>query len=124
MFCQIKFLSQNLQTKIRIKISLYGGEKERATPYILKAKKFAEPPFQSNKIAEKVWVILGHSWVIFGHFWAISWHFWTNLRKVKNFCGPVGVAGLAFRMYGQYIYKYTFKTDKIYYTKVGEHPAT
>ena len=59
--------------------------------YILKAKKFAEPPFQSKKIAEKVgksgrhfwviwgnfgpfWIILGHSRVIVGHlgpFWII-----------------------------------------------------
>ena len=46
------------------------------------------------------WVIFGPLWVIFGHFWAISWHFWTNLRKVKIFCGPIGVVGLAFRMYG------------------------
>ena len=81
--------------------------------YILKAKKFAEPPFQSKNIAEKVrvifgpfWVIFGHSWAILGHicatlghFWAISWHFWKKLRKSSIFCGPVGVAGLAFRMY-------------------------
>ena len=95
--------------------------------YILKAKKFAEPPFQSKKIAEKVWVlfgpfwvILGHSWaiwghlgsylghfgpfwVIFGHFWAILWHFWTNLRKVQFFCGILNPAILAFRMYALYV---------------------
>ena len=37
-------------------------------PYILKAKKFAELPFQKKKIAEKVRVIFGPFWVIFGHF--------------------------------------------------------
>ena len=61
-------------------------------PYILKAKKFAELPFQSKKIAEKVrvifgpfWVIFGPFWVIFGPFLAILWHFWTILRKVQFF---------------------------------------
>ena len=49
--------------------------------YILKAKKLAEPPFQSKKIAEKrvnpgiifgpFGVILGH----LGHYWAILDHF-------------------------------------------------
>ena len=63
--------------------------------YILEAKKFAKPPFQSKKIAEKLrksgrhcwaiwgnfepfwftfwpfWVILGHIWATLGHFWAI-----------------------------------------------------
>ena len=95
-------------------------------PYILKANKFAEPPFQSKKLRKKCvnpgvifgpfevilshfWAILGHFgsylvhfgqfWVIFGYFWAISWHFWTNLWKVQFFCGSVGVVGLAFRMY-------------------------
>ena len=67
--------------------------------YILKAKKFAELPFKTKNIAEKVrvifgpfwvilgpfWVIFGSFWVIFGHFWAILWHFWTKLRKVQFF---------------------------------------
>ena len=75
-------------------------------PYILKAKKFAKPPFQSNFFAEIVrkyghhfwvvwgnfgpfWIILGHSrvivghlgpfWVIFGPLWAILIHFWAIL---------------------------------------------
>ena len=46
----------------------------RACAYILKAKKFAEPLFQSKKFAEKVrksgrpfWAILGHFWAILGH---------------------------------------------------------
>ena len=39
--------------------------------YILKAKKFAEPPFQSKNIVEKVRVIFGPFWVILGHSWAI-----------------------------------------------------
>ena len=89
--------------------------------YILKAKKFAEPPFQSKKLRKKYanqsvifgpfggnfgpfgvifgpfGVIFRPLWVILGHFWAISWHIWTNLWKVQIF---LGVVGLAFRMYG------------------------
>ena len=70
--------------------------------YILKAKKFAEPPFQSQKIAEKVQVIFGHFrsflddfgpfGAILGHIWATLGHFGPflgqvveNLRKVQNF---------------------------------------
>ena len=111
MFCQIKFLSQNLQTKIRIKISLYGGEKERATPYILKAKKFAEPLFQSKKIAEKcvnpgiifgpfggncgpfrvifgpLRIILGHSRAILGHLGSYLGHFGPFWVIFGPFCG-------------------------------------
>ena len=45
------------------------------------------------------WVIFGPFWVLLGHFWAILWHFWTNLQKVQFFCGIVGVAILAFRIY-------------------------
>ena len=37
-------------------------------------------------------VIFGPLWDILGHFWAISW-------KVQIFLRPVGVMGLAFRMY-------------------------
>ena len=43
----------------------------RVTPYILKAKKFAELLFQSKKIAEKCvnpGVIFGPIGVILGHF--------------------------------------------------------
>ena len=42
------------------------------------------------------WVIFVPLWVIFGPFRGI---FGKKLRKVQFFCGPVGVAGLAFRMY-------------------------
>ena len=54
--------------------------------YILKAKKFAGPPFQSKKLRKKC-VTPG---VIFGQI----------CGKFKFFCGIVGVAILAFRMYG------------------------
>ena len=64
--------------------------------YILKAKKFAEPPFQFKKIAEKVhkfgrhfWAILGNFgpflgnfgpfWVILGPFGATWGHIWATL---------------------------------------------
>ena len=97
--------------------------------YILKAKKFAEPLFQSKKFAEKVresrrhfWAILGNFgpfWVIFGPFWIILGHsrpqghfasflaffgpfcgiFGQICGKFKFFCGIVGVRILAFRMY-------------------------
>ena len=85
--------------------------------YILKAKKFAEPPFQSKKIAEKVRVLFGPLWVILGHSWATLGHFGSFLAifgpfrgifgqicgKFNLFCGSVGVAGLAFRMYASMI---------------------
>ena len=54
-------------------------------PYVLKAKKFAEPLFQSKKITEQVresgrnfraiWGNFGPFWVILGHFWATLDHF-------------------------------------------------
>ena len=43
--------------------------------YILKAKKFAEPLFQSKKFAEKVRKSGRHFWAILGHFWATLDHF-------------------------------------------------
>ena len=43
--------------------------------YILKAKKFAEPLFQSKKFAEKVRKSGRHFWAIWGNFWAILDHF-------------------------------------------------
>ena len=52
--------------------------------YILKAKKFAEPPFQSKKLRKKCksfLVILGHSLVILGHFWPFLGHFVAFLDK-------------------------------------------
>ena len=63
---------------------------------------------------EICWAILGHSWAILGLFlqfwvifkplWDIVGHFWAKLRKIcgksKFFCGIVGVAILAFRLYG------------------------
>ena len=67
--------------------------------YILKAKKFAEPPFQSKKfrvIFGPFWVILGPFWAIFGPFRGI---FGQICGEFKFFCGPIGVAGLTFRMY-------------------------
>ena len=81
--------------------------------YILKAKKFAEPPFQSKKIAKIRWAILGHSWAILGLFGSYMGHFGSFLAifgpfcgifgqicgKFNFFCGPVRVAGSAFRMY-------------------------
>ena len=42
--------------------------------YILKAKKFAELPFKTKNIAEKVRVIFGPFWVIFRSFWVILGH--------------------------------------------------
>ena len=73
-------------------------------PYILKAKKFAEPLFQSKKIAEKVrksgrhfWAIWGNCgpfWVIFGPLWIILGHFVAFLDKFAEssifFAGSLG----------------------------------
>ena len=63
--------------------------------YILKAKKFAEPLFQSKKIAEKVrksgrhfWAIWGNFgpfWVIFGPFWIILGHSRVILGHFRPF---------------------------------------
>ena len=55
--------------------------------YILKAKKFAEPPFQSKNIAEKVRVIFGPFWVILGPFWAFLGHFGSYLCHFGSFLG-------------------------------------
>ena len=72
--------------------------------YILKAKKFAEPSFQSKKIAEKVrksgrhfcaiWGNFGPFWVIFGPFkghvgpfCAIWGHIWATLGHFDSFLG-------------------------------------
>ena len=54
-------------------------------PYIIKAKKFAKPPFQSKKIAGNFWAILGHSWAILGHIWAILGHIWPFLGHLGAF---------------------------------------
>ena len=64
-------------------------------PYILKAKKFAEPLFQSKKIAEKVrksgrhfWAIWGNCgpfWVIFGPLWIILSHSRVTLGHFGSF---------------------------------------
>ena len=43
--------------------------------YILKAKKFAKPPFQSKKIAEKLRKSGRHFWVIWGNFGSFLGHF-------------------------------------------------
>ena len=55
-----------------------------------------------RKICGPFWVILGPFWVIFGPLWAIWSHFWPFLGQNAEssiFCGIVGVAILAFRMY-------------------------
>ena len=47
-------------------------------PYILKAKKFVEPPFQSKKLRKKCvnpGVIFGPFGVIVGHFGSFLGHF-------------------------------------------------
>ena len=49
--------------------------------YILKAKKFAEPPFQSKKIAEKVGKSGRHFWSIWGNFGSFLGHFVAFLDK-------------------------------------------
>ena len=86
--------------------------KVRGAAYILKAKKFAKPPFQSKKMRKKCvnpgvifgpfevilghlgsflghlgsfWVILGPFWVILGHlgsYLATLGHFWPFLNKL------------------------------------------
>ena len=95
-------------------------KENEARAYILKAKKFAEPPFQSKKNCGlflghfgSFWVILGPFWAFLGHFGSYLGHFGSflaifarsqqkKLRKIsgnfKFFCGPVRVAGSAFRM--------------------------
>ena len=48
------------------------------------------------------WAILGHICATLGHFGSFLGHFVAFLEKFAEssiFCGPVGVAGLAFRMY-------------------------
>ena len=55
------------------------------TSYILKAKKVAEPPFQSTKIAGNFRAILGHSWAILGHIWATLGHFESFLGHFVAF---------------------------------------
>ena len=70
-------------------------------PYILKANKFAEPPFQSKKLRKKCGSFLGHLGsfgvilgpfgVIFGSLWAIFGPycgiFEQICRKFKFFAG-------------------------------------
>ena len=65
-----------------------------AITYILKAKKFAEPPFQSKKNSGKsagyFWAILGHFGSFlghFGHFWAILGHICATLCHFGSFLG-------------------------------------
>ena len=53
-----------------------------------------------GKSAGYFWAILGHSWAILGHFGPFRGIFGQICGKFKFFCGPVGVMGLAFRMYG------------------------
>ena len=92
-------------------------------PYILKAKKFVEPPFQLKKIAEKVrksgchfwailgnfgpfwvflgyfgpfWVILGPFGVIFGPLWAILGNFWPFLGHFMAFLDKFAEKGQFF----------------------------
>ena len=62
--------------------------------YILKAKKFAEPPFQSKKNCGKsaghFWAILDHSWAILGYIWATLGHFGSFLAIFGPVCGILG----------------------------------
>ena len=68
--------------------------------YILKAKKFGEPLFQSKKIAEKVrksgrhfWAIWGNCgpfWVIFGPLWIILGHSRAILGHLGSYLGHFG----------------------------------
>ena len=56
--------------------------------YILKVKKFAEPLFQSKKIADKVRKSGRHFWAIwgnFGPFWIIFGPFWVILGYSRPF---------------------------------------
>ena len=51
--------------------------------YILKAKKFAELPFQSKKLRKNAgyfWAILG----LLGPFWAIFGPFWVIFAKLRE----------------------------------------
>ena len=59
--------------------------------YILKAKKFVEPLFQSKKIAGKVRKSGRHFWAIwgnFGPFWITLRHFWAILGHIWDILGP------------------------------------
>ena len=46
--------ANNAKKLLLLEISYFLRTENTTKPYILKAKKFAEPPFQSKKIAEKV----------------------------------------------------------------------
>ena len=48
-------------------------------------------------------VIFGPLWGILGHFWPFWGIFGQICGNFKFFCGPVGVVGLAFRMYEGHI---------------------
>ena len=77
----------------------------RVQPYILKAKKFAEPPFQSKKIAEKVRVIFGPFWVIlvhFGPFLVILGHFWSFRIILDHFWAILGYFWLFWFILGHF----------------------
>ena len=95
---------------------------ERASSYILKVKKFAEPPFQAKKIAEKVrtsrrhfWAIwgnfgsfLGHFgsfWIILGPFWAFLGHIWATLGHLGSF---LAILGPFCGIFGQICRKFKF----------------
>ena len=61
--------------------------------HILKAKKIAEPPFQSKKIAEKVRKSGRHFWAIwgnFGPFWVIFGPLWIILGHSRAIWGHIG----------------------------------
>ena len=70
-------------------------------PYILKAKKFAELPFQSKNIAEMCGSFLGHFgsfWVILEPFWVIFVPLWATLGQFGPFFGPFcGIFGTNLR---------------------------
>ena len=67
-----------------------------------KSEKVCGTAFSLKKIAEKVRKSGRHIWAIWGNFGPFLGHFVAYLDKFAEssiFCGPVGVLGLAFRMY-------------------------
>ena len=89
-------------------------------PIHSKSEKVCGTAYSLKKNCEKVRAIFGPFWVLLGHFgpfWVTLGHFGSFFAilgpfrgffgqicgKFKFFCGPVGVAGLAFRMYASTI---------------------
>ena len=80
-----------------------GKDDNDTGTYVLKAKKFAEPAFQSKKsCGKKCGSFLGHFGSFsgnFGPFWPCLGHCMAFLDKFAESSNFFGVAGLAFRMY-------------------------